>query len=473
MSDGFIQQYKNRFPGLIIEESDVNSRILRDISLRKEIAKDVINSINNSRPKELFDILDPIYKSIKDLNDNLGIIEIRASITKKDDIYKSILKNIEDGIISHLKRDSNFRMEVVKEIVEKSNKDVKFMSNHENLKPSSAFISYSHDDENHKQWVLKLCNDLSLQGIDVKFDQWNPIGSNVQRFMESCTEHDKVIIICTPNYVIKADAGKDGVGYEKAIITKEIIKDTNEDKYIPVIRKRTLSLESVPKFLGHAIHIDMSDDNGYDLNLERLVKKILGIDIEENLERKELAISKNILRKLLNSKKDSTINSNDDKTVELLDKVLQDLGNVRAYGHLDFSYLSRDMDESDIEEVKFIVDQLESMGLISVIRDKTISRYGNPFQINRIEAIFEKDIRFINIIKEQLKPVLQELPRGESMEADKILDYLNNIDKAKARNLVLFALKDFKLSGSIELYIDQFNMGVPPGDLKNSTIHKM
>ena len=347
------------------------------------------------------------------------------------------------------------------------------MDNHRNYEIRSVFISYSHDNEDHKQWVLNLCNDLVSEGIEVIFDEWDPIGKNVQTFMESCTEHDRVIIICTPKYVMKSNNGKGGVGYEKAIITQEIIKDTNYDKCIPIVRESSPSLDMIPKFIGHAKYIDMRNDSGYKIELERLVKTILGIDVEENQERRELVIKGNILRKILDSKKDSIINSNDDKTVELLDKVWQELGNVRAYGHLDFSYLSRDTEESDIEELKFIVDQLELMEFISVIRAKTLgSRYGYPIQIRRIDAIFEKDIRFINIIKEQLKPILQDLPRGESMKAEKILDYLNDIDKEKARNLILFALKDFKLSGSIELYIDQY-LGSPPGDLKNSMIQKM
>lgn len=86
MSDEFIQRYKNRFPNSIIQELDVNNHILRDISLRNEIAKDVINSINRSKPQELFGILDPIYKSVESLNNSLGSIGIRASITAKDDI---------------------------------------------------------------------------------------------------------------------------------------------------------------------------------------------------------------------------------------------------------------------------------------------------------------------------------------------------------------------------------------------------
>ncbi len=346
------------------------------------------------------------------------------------------------------------------------------MDNDRNFEVPSVFISYSHDNERHKQWVSNLCNNLVSKGIKVIFDEWDPIGKNVQFFMESCTEYDKVVIVCTPNYVMKANNGKGGVGYEKAIITQEIIQDTNYDKCIPIVREKSPSLNVIPKFIGHLKYIDMSNDDKYETLLDKLSDTILGIDVEENQERRELAILQRIRRKILDSKKDRIINSDDDKTIELLDKVLQELGNVRAYGHLEFSYLSRGVVESEIEELKFIIDKLELMAFISVTRSPTFDSCGDPLWIKRIDAIFEKDISFINVIKEQLKPILGDLHRGETIIADKILDCLNDIDKERAKNLILFALEDFESSGSIKLYRDRV-LGFPPGALENSTVQKL
>lgn len=36
-----------------------------------------------------------------------------------------------------------------------------------------VFISYSHDSEEHKNWVLKLATHLRDHGVDVVLDQWN------------------------------------------------------------------------------------------------------------------------------------------------------------------------------------------------------------------------------------------------------------------------------------------------------------
>ena len=36
-----------------------------------------------------------------------------------------------------------------------------------------AFISYAWDNEEHKNWVLKLASDLRHHGIDAILDQWD------------------------------------------------------------------------------------------------------------------------------------------------------------------------------------------------------------------------------------------------------------------------------------------------------------
>ncbi len=66
------------------------------------------------------------------------------------------------------------------------------MGNDRNFEVPSVFISYSHDNERHKQWVSNLCDDLVSKGIEVIFDEWNPIGKNVQFFMLSSAPEDVI-----------------------------------------------------------------------------------------------------------------------------------------------------------------------------------------------------------------------------------------------------------------------------------------
>ena len=37
----------------------------------------------------------------------------------------------------------------------------------------TVFISYSHDNEDHKSWVLKLASDLRSHGVNAILDQWD------------------------------------------------------------------------------------------------------------------------------------------------------------------------------------------------------------------------------------------------------------------------------------------------------------
>ena len=94
-----------------------------------------------------------------------------------------------------------------------------------------VFISYSHDNEEHKEWVLQLATRLRSNGVDVILDRWNvKIGSNLAAFMEKgLTEAHRVICICSDKYVEKANNGIGGARYEKQIISAEYLQDQNKD----------------------------------------------------------------------------------------------------------------------------------------------------------------------------------------------------------------------------------------------------
>lgn len=75
-----------------------------------------------------------------------------------------------------------------------------------------VFISYSHDTQNHKKWVLDLATRLRNSGIDAVLDQWElGPGDDLPHFMESnLAAADRVIMICTERYVEKANSGSGG-----------------------------------------------------------------------------------------------------------------------------------------------------------------------------------------------------------------------------------------------------------------------
>lgn len=89
-----------------------------------------------------------------------------------------------------------------------------------------AFISYSHDTQEHKKWVLDLATRLRNNGVDAILDQWDlKPGDDLPRFMEQgLISADRVLMICTDKYVEKANSGAGGVGYEKMIVTADLLR---------------------------------------------------------------------------------------------------------------------------------------------------------------------------------------------------------------------------------------------------------
>ena len=138
-----------------------------------------------------------------------------------------------------------------------------------------VFISYSHDSPAHKQWVSELGAKLRQKGIDVILDQWDlHPGDDMTRFMEvGVKSSDRVLVICTDSYVRKASAGEGGVGYERLIVTAQLVQDLGTNKFIPIIRQAS-GKEKVPTFLGTRVHIDFMDNNKFDEALMELLYEL-------------------------------------------------------------------------------------------------------------------------------------------------------------------------------------------------------
>ena len=140
-----------------------------------------------------------------------------------------------------------------------------------------VFISYSWEDEEHKEWVRNLANQLLSSGIDTKLDQYDLLaGDRLPQFMEeSIDASDYVIIICTPKYKEKLDNRSGGVGYEGNIISGELLVKNNERKYIPVISKGNVNT-AIPNCIKGKLAIDLSSDLLYEQNIKELISTIWG-----------------------------------------------------------------------------------------------------------------------------------------------------------------------------------------------------
>lgn len=144
-----------------------------------------------------------------------------------------------------------------------------------------VFISYSHDSQDHKRWVLDLAARLRNSGIDAILDQWElGPGSDLTSFMETqLAEADRVLMICTENYVEKANSGHGGVGYEKMIVTADLLKDIDSNKVIPIIRQG--GSHKVPNFLRTKVFLDFSTDEQFEFSFDELVRDLHGAPLFE------------------------------------------------------------------------------------------------------------------------------------------------------------------------------------------------
>jgi len=143
------------------------------------------------------------------------------------------------------------------------------------------FISYSWTNEEHEQWVLDLATELRENGIDVILDKWDlKEGHDSYAFMEkmvSDSDVEKVILVCDQKYAEKANNREGGVGTETQIITPELYSEQEQDKFVAVVKERDSQGEAyLPTFYKSRIYIDLSTEENYGNNFERLLRWVYG-----------------------------------------------------------------------------------------------------------------------------------------------------------------------------------------------------
>lgn len=143
----------------------------------------------------------------------------------------------------------------------------------------NVFISYSHDSEGHKAWVLKLASNLRSHGVNAILDQWDlRIGSDLRFFMENgLSDAILVLCICSKNYVEKVNSGKGGSGYEGMIMTQALLQNANSEFIISIVRNNQ-SASKVPLAFGSKLYVDFSDDEQYVAKYQELLERIYGED---------------------------------------------------------------------------------------------------------------------------------------------------------------------------------------------------
>lgn len=139
-----------------------------------------------------------------------------------------------------------------------------------------VFVSYSHDDQAHMDWVKRFVTDLRQKGgLKVLYDQDLEKGASLSRFMEQgIADSEKVLVIGTPEYKNKA-AANGGVSFEEAIMGAEYMQNIDSAKFYPILRRGAFST-SFPIILAGRNGDDFTDDSQYDNNLQIVIRSIIG-----------------------------------------------------------------------------------------------------------------------------------------------------------------------------------------------------
>lgn len=163
-----------------------------------------------------------------------------------------------------------------------------------------VFFAYSHDDEEHMAWVKKFADDLSRLGnFEVLLDQDQPKGSSLTRFMEIGLERaDKVLIIGTPEYKQKSEAGQ-GAAFEGSIISTELMHNIDSTKFYPILRSGTFETSFPPALQGR-IGDDLSDDSDYEKKLQTVVNSILNEKPLPSILRKSISQEQTVSQSVAN-----------------------------------------------------------------------------------------------------------------------------------------------------------------------------
>ena len=151
----------------------------------------------------------------------------------------------------------------------------------EKIENPKVFISYAWGTEDYMNRVLSFARDLVEIGIDVEIDRWSlKEGYDSYAFMEQSVNDStisNVIILLDPVYAKKADERTGGVGTETQIISAEIYNRTKQDRFIPVVFGRDENGDiKKPSYLKGLLHFDLTDEEKYDGEFQRLVKRLYG-----------------------------------------------------------------------------------------------------------------------------------------------------------------------------------------------------
>lgn len=147
-----------------------------------------------------------------------------------------------------------------------------------NITTPKIFISYSWTTPEHQDWVIDLATTFRQNGIDVLLDKWElREGADSHAFMESMvndTSITHIIMIIDKVYTERANGRSGGVGTESTILSNELYTKKNKNNIVAVLAEPNVPK---PTFYAGRIHIDLSNEERYAEELEKLIRWAFGM----------------------------------------------------------------------------------------------------------------------------------------------------------------------------------------------------
>ncbi|MGB3286516.1 toll/interleukin-1 receptor domain-containing protein [Mycolicibacter algericus] len=143
-------------------------------------------------------------------------------------------------------------------------------------------MSYSHDDDQHRDWVLQLSSRLRGNGVDVCLDRWDvALGGNLAHFMErTANDTYRVVAIVSETYSRKCNDRAGGAGVEAQMLSSRLFDKLDADDIIPIIRNNPKNPPELPAFLSGRLWLDFRDDTTQEAAYERLLRDIHGVAVD-------------------------------------------------------------------------------------------------------------------------------------------------------------------------------------------------
>lgn len=126
------------------------------------------------------------------------------------------------------------------------------------------------------EWVRSLAEKLQHNGVLTRLDQWDVgLGTDLTTYMETAIrESNFVILVCTPNFALKANKAIGAVGYEKNVVTGEIFgNEVDTGKFIPILRDGTPQI-SLPSYLKSRVFLDFREEYIFNASFEALLRHL-------------------------------------------------------------------------------------------------------------------------------------------------------------------------------------------------------